>query len=154
MREHKYRAWHREEKQMYWFDITWGNFGLGGGWIGMVPITEKKVTYSPSNQAMISPGSVELMEYTGKEDSEGDDICEGDILRYDNEAYSSSSGLYVIEWSIDDDDCGFVCERENPYNYLMPCLWSTCRVVGNIYENPELLSNANGGLNDGRPNNR
>ena len=140
MREHKYRAWHRDEKQMYWFDITWGNFGQGDGWIGMVSISEKKRTFHPSNQIQISSESVELMEYTGKEDSKGVDICEGDILRFDNEAYPLSSGLYVIEWGTDEDDCGFVCERESPYNYLLPSIWSRCRVVGNIFENPELLN--------------
>ena len=137
MREHKYRAWHREEKQMYWFDITWGNFGEGDGWIGMIPIDEKKINYFPSNQTQISPESVELMEYTNKEDKNGNEIYEGDILHYISKKGYDSSGFYLIEW--DEEDCTFVCERSAPYNFLHPDLWCECEIVGNKFENLNLL---------------
>jgi uncharacterized phage protein (TIGR01671 family) len=138
MREHIYRAWHREEKEMYWFDITWGNYNQGGGWIGMVPMTEGALTHWPDNRTCIAPESVELMEYTEKDDKMGGRIFEGDILRYDNTAHPLSGGLYLIEWSA--DECSFICERQKPFNYLLPCVWCECEVVGNIYENPELLN--------------
>lgn len=136
MREHKYRAWHREEKEMYWFDIAWDNYELGNGWIGMVPITEKELTCCPDNRTCVASESVELMEYTGKGDKNGKAIYDGDILCYFNLKYSSG-GLYLVEWS--SDECSFICERKNPYNYLLPCVWCECEIIGNIYENPELL---------------
>jgi len=139
MREHKYRGWHRKEKQMYWFDITWGNFQQGGGWIGMIPIEEKNRTFNPSNQTQISPESAELMEYTNKEDKNGNEICEGDILHYVSKKGYSSLGFYSVAW--DEEDCAFVCERVFPYNFLHPDLWSECEIRGNIHENWELTEN-------------
>jgi uncharacterized phage protein (TIGR01671 family) len=136
MKEHIYRAWHREEKDMYWFDVTWGNYEQGNGWIGMIPIAEEVITYTPSNRRQISPESVELMAYTGKVDKNGRRIFEGDILSYSNSKYSSG-GLYLVEWSA--DECSFICERQKPFNYLSPCLWLECEIVGNICESSKLL---------------
>jgi uncharacterized phage protein (TIGR01671 family) len=126
---------------MYWFDITWGNYEQGNGWIGMIPITEERLRYFPSNQTCISPESVEFMEYTGKSDKNGKCIWEGDILHYISKKGYSSLGLYLVEWN--EEDCCFVCERSTPCNFLHPDLWCVCEIVGNIFENPELLDGGN-----------
>lgn len=139
MREHKYRAWHRKEKQMYWFDITWGNFGQGDGWIGMIPITEKKVTYHPPNQTQVPSESVELMGYTGEKDEEGVDIWEGDFVdvktvvgRHFSSSPTSFKSLYVVTFGEGKFTFG-------GYTFDNGFIESK-RVVGNIFENPELLN--------------
>lgn len=35
--ETRFCAWVVEEKNLYWFDVLWGNNGSGNGWIGLVP---------------------------------------------------------------------------------------------------------------------
>lgn len=136
MNHYKFRAWHRNQKEMYWFDVTWGNFLEGNGWIGMVPIAERERRFRPSNQTQISPKSVELMRYTNKKDKNGNEICEGDFLWYTSKKYSCSTGLYRIEWN--EEECGFTCERQTPFNYLLPVCWKECEIVGNKFENPEM----------------
>ena len=71
-------------------------------------------------------------ECTGRKDKEGTDIYEGDILK-------SLNGLYEIWW-----DSGHACFvqfsitiKERMLSY--PGEWETRKVIGNIYENPELV---------------
>lgn len=75
MSETRFRAWDRDLKRMFWFDITWGNFGHGEGWIGMLPIDEKEVKHCPSNKMQISSNDCEMMQYTGIKE-----ICQDDVV--------------------------------------------------------------------------
>lgn len=76
-----------------------------------------------------------LMQYTGLKDKNGKEIYEGDILLYDSNSKTSvfykngafvrsygNSNMYLLYDSFIEDGC--------LYNY---------EVIGNIYENPELL---------------
>lgn len=68
-----------------------------------------------------------IMQYTGIEDLKGKEIYEGDILSNDEECYKVvfENGSYraeIEEYSLDLIDVAHCCE-----------------IVGNIYENPELL---------------
>lgn len=74
---------------------------------------------------------------TGLKDKNNKEIYEGDKLEYDNTKYPSSAGVYLIEWS--DEECGFICERQEPYNYLLPRIWHECEIIGDLFENPELV---------------
>jgi len=40
-REYKFKAYHKEQKKMYFFDVMWGNHNTGGGYIGMIPFGEE-----------------------------------------------------------------------------------------------------------------
>lgn len=68
---------------------------------------------------------------TGMEDAQGKTIYEGDIC--DGEYAGSSVGIYrnAIRWS----------ETEHGFSFAGSPLWcwDYLKVVGNIYENPELL---------------
>ena len=128
MREHKYRAWNKKGKrwlgmnlQMSVVDgLLWWQYGYG---CEILSAEERE--------------NIELVQYTNEKDKHKNKIYEGYILKYNNEKYPSSSGIYIIKWS--NKECGFTCEREKPYNYLLSRVWCECEIIGNIYENPELL---------------
>lgn len=76
----------------------------------------------------------DLMEYTGKKDEDGKDVYEGDIcaIHYDPLEYDvicevifEDGGFKFKEWYTNGEHLG-IDE-------------ATCKVLGNIYENPEFL---------------
>ena len=72
-----------------------------------------------------------LMQSTGLKDKNGVEIFDGDIMFYEQDCYQYTLVKY------DKDKLAFVlydgCER------LYHELWEPGEVIGNIYENPELL---------------
>ena len=82
-------------------------------------------------------------QYTGLKDSQGVDIYEGDIVLL-NDYYMGDDGyedaLAVTEWH--EHDCGFVFRIiENSCGGRIYVFEYPAKVVGNKYENPELLTN-------------
>lgn len=81
-KELKFKAWHREQQKMYWFDLMWGNFGRGGGWIGMVEWGKPR--YSDKiyngNQTLIDPTECDILFSSGIEDVHCREIFDGDIV--------------------------------------------------------------------------
>lgn len=77
-------------------------------------------------------GRYTFMQYTGVKDMNGVEICEGDIVRRHHD-------LLVIVW--DEDVAGFGWINQLMHEYTMFRKYSAehLEVIGNIYENPELL---------------
>ena len=86
-------------------------------------------------------------QYTGLTDKNDKKIFEGDIVDTSNEWWNSAgpaghdSPVILVEW--DNDLCGF-----EPFaNYDCDCgvyiNAKNCEVLGNIYDNPELLKGSN-----------
>lgn len=143
-REIKFRAWHKELKEMFWFDATWGNtYAHGAGWVGMLRIGEVKEYIGGfcghDNRVQIDPDNCELMQYTGLQDKkrteqhpEGQEIYNKDILKDDD-----SDRLELVVW---DSGCWWIKDiktDEFKYPLIQELHYKT--VIGNVYENPELL---------------
>ena len=74
--------------------------------------------------------------YTGKQDIDGTEICDGDIMEhFDTAKHPGNKNPYLIEW--DDEEAGFKCE--NGLNYMLASMWCEMRVIGNKCANAELL---------------
>ena len=95
--------------------------------------------------------SITIMQYTGLRDKNGKEIYEGDILlsqAYLTRPYSQSAKSrrfkVVVEYLIDEEagESGFITreiEKHKDYRYGQWGDFFDCEVIGNIYENPELL---------------
>lgn len=121
MREIKFRAWLKYKKEMV--DNARPDF------------FSKQLHYLRDNSAGgkdvlgISTEDIELMEYTGLKDMKGKEIYEGDIL------FESSGEEY---FKVVFEDGSFRAE-DDKYSLDLEDYAHICEVVGNIYENPELI---------------
>jgi len=70
-----------------------------------------------------------LMQYTGLKDENGVEIYEGDIIKYPN--------YKPVEVKLDKFNGYFAGEFDI---YIGARLFDMCEVVGNIYQNPELIN--------------
>ena len=122
MREFKFRAWHS------------GNTDMSGSYAGYVAPQMIYETYSGECFAWKNLGQpIRIMQSTGLKDKSGKEIYEGDCLYDDgnDEYFQVWFNGAVGVWTITDSDG--VSELLGDYN-------ESCSVVGNIYENSELLN--------------
>lgn len=126
MREIKFRAWLKEKKEM--IDNARPDFFC------------KQLHYLCDNSAGgqdvlgVSTEDIELMQYTGLKDKNNKEIYEGDIL---------SDGNNDKPYKVIFENGSFRAEFEGDFEEysfdLIDVVAQGCEIVGNIYENPELL---------------
>jgi uncharacterized phage protein (TIGR01671 family) len=119
MREIKFRAWHKEDRYMI-YDVQSNQMWFYDD----VDKTRQILDYDEAFQDMIDNKNYNLMQYTGLKDKNGKEIYEGDILNYDG-----------LRGQVTYFKSGFV----QMMNLVPEQIWKDCEVIGNIYENPELL---------------
>lgn len=137
MREIKFRAWNGKMKRMF----------------SAEEMAEDQLTLLSTGQFInVHGGSTKLsviypldamlpLQYTGLKDKNGNEIYEGYLLKKEDAEkprivkWTDQNGAYFVlsnsaTEKVDWDDC-LTDERINTYGY---------EIIGNIYENPELLN--------------
>ena len=128
MREIKFRAWEKNLRAM----ISVDSINFEAGLINMELVWR---TFE----------EIELMQYTGLKDKNGVEIFEGDIVHIKQDRVEDKYIPHNTNCEISYEDGAFtvkskVNETEWPINAgLYYVTWKEFEVIGNIYENPELL---------------
>ena len=123
MREIKFRCWDR-------FKQRWSNYKINDSTLYFMD-KNTGVWYGSYNKRY---KDFNLMQYTGLEDKNGKEIYEGDILfesfgeRYYKVIFENGSFRAEFE--------GYFEEHSFELIYVVA---QGCEIVGNIYENPELI---------------
>ena len=116
----KFRAWHKEKNRIFTVDyLQW---------------SEKDPQYQVGtleDDDSYSFADVVLMQYTGLKDKQGKEIWEGDIVKVPESGGSFSN--IEVRWQkvAGSDDMGT--------DMIGFASYEGCEVIGNLYENPELL---------------
>lgn len=91
-----------------------------------------------------------LMQPTGLKDKNGLDIFEGDVVKVSDGGNEEDSYTSVVKYYSDEGYPAFDIEAPSSWYYGSNVLstitceeYETIEVIGNIYENPELLEQAN-----------
>ena len=145
MREIKFRAW--DEKEKCWVvGFAIHQNGMFSDWAGCKEVNGK--CYADANwEQLKNIPHIKIMQYTGLKDKNGKEIYEGDILLCTGKKgyWPERETVYkksVIEWWQSHCNLGYRL-RDGRGKTLMvkPSSLRTMQVevIGNIYENPELL---------------
>ena len=136
MREIKFRAWDKRQDCMVDPSSHFVEFD-GSVWFNDPWQGEQDALFDQHDNLI-------LMQFTGVCDKNSVPIYEGDLL------YSPKHGKAEVRWR--DDGCWMTYQEE--FDDVTGMLWpshivfsdgfETFEVIGNIYENPELLGDNNG----------
>lgn len=129
-REIKFRAWDKSEKKMYYNVQNSYDTIMGGAWCGDVSPKDKWRSFGE----VLQDDKLAVMQWTGLKDKNGKDIYEGDILSW-NEPHRLITRATVQ--LCDDPVCFLVA-----YFQLGASTAPFKEVVGNVYENPDLIKDA------------
>lgn len=123
MREPKFRVWDKKRKRM--FVATTVNAS------GCVSVfIDDELHLLPAEQ-------IELMQYTGLKDKNGEEICDGDIVS-GHLSYHTPYHIETFEIAWREDKAGWFGFAADDYT-LPLCNIGHAEVIGNVYENRELL---------------
>ena len=130
MREIKFRAWHKEKKILR--EVL--EISFSGRYVILAGFGSFGEIEAPIRD-------VELMQYTSVNDKRGVEIYEGDIVKFESSVpipegpdYPKEGQMGVIEYGF----CDYYVDTKSPCRFNLDELGDWI-VVGNIYENPELL---------------
>lgn len=129
----KFRVWNTIDKSFHRNLYDYFILNLNGD-IGIV---------KENDVIIFKPDCFIVQQFTSLTDSAGKDIYEGDIILFDEDNYLVKNGLYCVG---DDNFNGdyLLVEKGSVMDYgisLANIHNSDLQIVGNIFENPELLKN-------------
>ena len=122
----RFRAWHNELGRMMSISDMWFNVDS----LGEIGLNDAVM----NDYITVSPDEIELMQSTGLKDKKGKEIFEGDILY----GYAGEDFWEIVEF---DTEEGKWIRKDILYNSKLGLSENNefMEIVGNIYENPELL---------------
>ena len=125
MREIKFRCWDR-------FKQRWSNYKINDGTVYFMD-KNTGVWYGSYNKRY---KDFNLMQYTGLKDKNNKEIYEGDIVKFLNGIFEviwcNEKASFMLKNKEYKEFLNFICENNNGME-----------IVGNIYENSELLKENN-----------
>ncbi|MDW8637053.1 YopX family protein [Streptococcus suis] len=80
-----------------------------------------------------------IMQSTGLFDKNGKEIFEGDVVVVHDELIEFGPGVYEVVYSQDNLAWTFYDKENHDFCYILTCTWDELEIIGNIYENPELV---------------
>lgn len=92
--------------------------------------------YRFMDSMMIDTDAFDVQEFTGLHDKNGKEIYEGDILPFT--MYDLKTEYYYIVFRNGE----FEAINKQDTNFIWRSAWKESAVIGNIYENPDLLKGA------------
>ena len=149
MRKIKFRAWDKDNKEMFEPPIQLNDSVYK---MIIVDVQEDKTHFAKIENA-------EIMQYTGLKDKNGKEIYEGDIITFEDmgeEGYEYIEGFDFVNrasvvfengrWELDNlaSHNSSVLEEMNSCHEDFITVFENCEVIGNVHQNPELLEASNG----------
>jgi hypothetical protein len=119
MRTIKFRFWDIHNKRFTWVNPSVERLAL-------LQDTGYYQLYAPVQDIIIS-------QYTGQQDKNHRDIYEGDLVRCPQ---CKPDKVHIVQWSDSAGEgfgSGFILDMDVPWK------WEYLEIVGNIFENPELM---------------
>jgi len=133
MREIKFRAWDTQLKAMIGSDER--DFAVS--FDGFISVYN-------GEELCDELTTLELMQYTGLKDKNGKEIYEGDLIKYEAGAWVDCYGAWQEKSTIEKveiEPLGTNPFSATGYDDITIFYPENGQVIGNIYENPELLEN-------------
>jgi len=101
---------------------------------GFVILGTNQIAFTYLDKLEKIVNDVKLMQYTGLKDKNGVEYCQDDIVKYKDKNYRLIKGSYMFEL------VGFYeTSQDIPSDFFSEKAYLNAEVIGNIYENPNLL---------------